>query len=112
MPFVIYFLKKSVFNDFCDVDLHDWLEESEDSYTVHVAGDRNSRTGTRDDFIYNDNWDTCKSVLSAISPICNYDEEPECFSRLLFIWKNPRGLCGCFQYFSDHPAVTMYYAVF
>ena len=40
----------------------------------YVAGDLNSRSGTRDDFIYNDNLD--KSVLNAISPICNYDDEP------------------------------------
>ena len=72
-----------MFYDFCDVDLYDCLEESvahfKDSYNVYVAGDLNSRTGIRDDFIYNDNLD--KSVLNAISPICNYDEGSECCKR-------------------------------
>ena len=75
--------ENSVFYDFCDVDLYDCLEESvahfKDSYNVYVAGDLNSRTGIRDDFIYNDNLD--KSVLNAISPICNYDEGSECCKR-------------------------------
>ena len=73
----------SVFYERHDVDIFYCMEESIARYktigSVYVAGDLNSRTSDRLDYIENDTLHT--DLFNVIAPVVEYNIEPECSKR-------------------------------